>query len=564
MPTRPLLALLLLAACDPETPAGKDPVDSGEPGDTADPDDTGTAAPDLCTELGLTSRPWDAGGTTGDFDTVAPDLAIATLDGDLVLSEAWSGCDVVLFVNYYPSADWPIDLGRAADVEDLLLGAPKNARFVFSSLGEDPVAEMTALKEVVDNGLGKLDDAALAEHWAGRIHFATTNAFDDGWIGDLNQRYYVAGDNGFVLWSWAIDRFQVVRETGYFADPATGWQQWPATFANYELERFNVEAERQDRLDAETDVDVLRVWDGVEAGDPGWAGVSLYGDLELPADMSAYDTMEFDLTLACTGHPEMTSCPEWDYLVYLYLCDEDDPATTDVDESETCSTEIGRWITTYARAGRWVHDVTPFLAQLQGGGTRRVRFYTTQTYLVTLDVRLRNAGRGVRPVAMEWLWSGGSFDANYNVGREAVAFVPPADVARVDVVALTTGHGFGQDRENCAEFCNHQHAFTVNGAETWTQEFPEAGSAYGCAEQVAQQTVPNQYGTWVYGRGGWCPGKQVDVWSADVTSAVEVGAENVVEYRGLFEGQEYAPEPLDSGSGFGARIDLASWLVYYE
>ena len=29
--------------------------------------------------------------------------------------------------------------------------------------------------------------------------------------------------------------------------------------------------------------------------------------------------------------------------------------------------------------------------------------------------------------------------------------------------------------------------------------------------------VPNQYGTWPYGRAGWCPGQQVEWWEVDVT-----------------------------------------------
>ena len=92
-----------------------------------------------------------------------------------------------------------------------------------------------------------------------------------------------------------------------------------------------------------------------------------------------------------------------------------------------------------------------------------------------------------------------------------------------------------------------------------------AGSAYGCADQVGTGTVSGQYGTWVLGRGGWCPGRQVDPWFADLTAAVDFSAENTIAYRGLFEGETYVPVPIDNTSGgFGGRADVATWLVYYE
>jgi len=36
-----------------------------------------------------------------------------------------------------------------------------------------------------------------------------------------------------------------------------------------------------------------------------------------------------------------------------------------------------------------------------------------------------------------------------------------------------------------------------------------AGTLWGCADRVAQGSVPNEHGTWQYGRAGWCDGQQV-------------------------------------------------------
>ena len=40
-------------------------------------------------------------------------------------------------------------------------------------------------------------------------------------------------------------------------------------------------------------------------------------------------------------------------------------------------------------------------------------------------------------------------------------FTPPAGTTKVEVAALISGHGFGSDTENCAEFCDHQHRFWI-------------------------------------------------------------------------------------------------------
>jgi Peptide-N-glycosidase F, C terminal len=121
-------------------------------------------------------------------------------------------------------------------------------------------------------------------------------------------------------------------------------------------------------------------------------------------------------------------------------------------------------------------------------------------------------------------------------------------------VTLTTGHG-GVQPTNCAEFCNHTHLFTVNGV-LHRQSFPEAQTASTCAERVAVGVVPNQHGTWYYGRGGWCPGQDVAPFVVDVTADVAKGQANTLTYRTEFNGA-----PVNAGLG---NIVLSSWLVVWE
>ena len=84
------------------------------------------------------------------------------------------------------------------------------------------------------------------------------------------------------------------------------------------------------------------------------------------------------------------------------------------------------------------------------------------------------------------------------------------------------------------------------------------GSPLGCADQVLQGSEPNEHGTWLYGRDGWCDGQNVRPWVVDVTADVTIGALNSVRYQGYFRGKD--PDPKRSP---GVMI-IASYLVLHE
>src|SRR4029077_3692313 len=129
-----------------------------------------------------------------------------------------------------------------------------------------------------------------------------------------------------------------------------------------------------------------------------------------------------------------------------------------------------------------------------------------------------------------------------------------ADAKKVEVYSIITGHGGAAN--NCAEFCNHEHTITVNGTE-FHKDHPEASTNTGCIGQTENGMTPNQGGTWWFGRGGWCPGQQVNPWVVDVTAEVTPGQTAMVSYRGLYK----AADPPPDGSG---NIDLVSYLVVHE
>jgi hypothetical protein len=253
-----LLPPLLLLACkgdDDEAPAESEPTGEDSAADDSDPTDDSASPADLCAAEGLTVRPFQTGGDDEDgFDALAPDFTFNTTAGTYKFSEQYSGCDSYVFINYYAPNKYPVNLTSASKIADLLESSPKNVHYFILSYSQDAGTiydEMTTLSESFQKARDSLD-ADLNTHWADRVHFVLDTAWEADWISSLNNAYYVDGE--FVLWSASIDRFQQVRENGYFCDPATGWEQCPPIFLGYEPEYFNFESDRADVMDAETAV----------------------------------------------------------------------------------------------------------------------------------------------------------------------------------------------------------------------------------------------------------------------------------------------------------------------
>jgi hypothetical protein len=538
------LAAAAPAGCgddDAEAEADGGDTDTGTGSDTGEPEDPSI----YCEELGLPIRPFDDSGTDSKtLYALATDFTVPTDGADFTLSARWSGCDSILVIQDKPrqnQSGFGYDIWeRGEDVDRLFQRLPRNTVLLFVSYRTDENELQDSLAIIrgnVDDTLSEMDEAERT-WWSRRVHYVTQPAGElPGWLGSIMLS---------PGWGVGIDRFQRVRYIGSYADPTrynagVGWFGPNLSMAAGEAIHYNAEAEREAALEA-ADALVVPVFGGDAAQD------TVHADAELPgaAELEDFDTLEFDLTLGCVGNGEFGVCPDWDYLVYLYLCDEADP--------EVCDLELGRWITTYHREGRWVHDASALLPYLAGGGTRRFAFYTSQPYELTLSLRLSNTGKAARPAEAELLWHAApTFDEVYNESFEPRTVFVPADAVRVELATVITGHGMSSPG-NCAEFCNTDHHFFVNGIDN-PQDFPMAGSTYGCQDQIADGTVPNQYGTWWYGRGGWCPGKHVPVVVTDVTDQVLPGADNLFEYEGYYLGMIYT-----NGSDW-RHIDVTAWLV---
>jgi hypothetical protein len=270
--------------------------------------------------------------------------------------------------------------------------------------------------------------------------------------------------------------------------------------------------------------------------------------------MANYDRLEFDVTVNCP-YRNVFACSEWDRIAHIEVC-----TSTTVNPCAE-RRELVRWITPYWRRGerRWVMDASPLMGYIKDGGLQYFRIAMGPSWEraterdVRVALRLSNSGSGQRAIAVRRTFSGGNFNAEYN-DREAIRFTPPSSAKKVVLVVILSGHG--QDSTtNCAEWCDHRHQFSVNGVDlVEIRHEGQIGSAGGCGPAAAKGASPGQYGNWAPERAYWCPGLPVDHKVFDLTSMVNLGQENQLEYSANLRGSAPA----------GGNISLNSYVVWYE
>jgi hypothetical protein len=426
------------------------------------------------------------------------------------------------------------------------------------------------MQTLIDNVVAKLS-AADADSWRAHLHAVGTRAGAlNDWVGQVLTH---EGLSGFT-----IDRQQHIRALGALADvkrfdsnlQAAGKWPWQSNlaYAAHEAIYQNAQGDQQNALDGEN-ATVVDLFKGETLSQFAETDVALPSAQQ----MAGFDTLEAEITQRCPAPTvdEFTSCGAWDYIASLSIFEPSgswgDAGASDAGDGGGLSdggtggtnVEIARFITSYHRETHWVEDISPMLARMQQGGTRHFRWefappWNKQPTATKLSLRFSNKKKGYTPESVELLFGGGAFNGQYNANRTPVQVPIPADAKRVELWSLLTGHG--NDANSCCEFCDHSHELQVN-ASKYTKDFPMAGTDDGCIAEEKNGMVPNQGGTWWFGRGGWCPGKQVDPWVVDVTSAAQAGTTATVSYRGSFQGSD----PPDGGGG---NIDLASYLVVYH
>ena len=467
--------------------------------------------------------------------------------------DEWTGSDSYIFVQYDPNITNSTALWLSSTKETLLNNSPMNVHYFFISNRDLFESDIEFIKEGFDEILEEMS-TDMQNHWNNHLHFINQKTSNlNNWLTDaLNGKSALA-----------IDQSQQLRQIGYLGNPSSftgtyiSYLAHEAVYFDYEYNTFNE--------NDESSYDEIVVFDG-DHYTGGWAS-SISNTIQLPTEFSslAYNQMKVELLRGCPNanmEYDDAGCDDYDRIAHLYLCDLD---------GSNCN-EITRWITPFDRQPHSLTDITPFLAMFRAnGGEQKVLKFQESGWpnsLLTLKIRLYH-GPNDNGVQREFypIWNGTvQFNPDYSNNRPPQVFTVPQNATKVEFVAYLTGHGWGSAGcSNCCEFCNSRHIFSVNGGVyEFSKDHPNASDNNYCMEieSIAQGVIPNQYGTWGYGRAGWCPGQDVAPYVVDITDYVLTGEENVIDYDACrVSGNSCVPPPTCAGDGYCPEIAFSSYII---
>lgn len=377
----------------------------------------------------------------------------------------------------------------------------------------------------------------------------------------------------------AVDSRGKLQEVGWEKYSDARMLSWGGQFLDYSTKR-----------DAQLRAPALVV----PVFDQAISGTVVTVKLPPQALLAQFPSVELDFALECQYGNMDKACSVWDRIVSVgAVCStEEDGGNESGARDVPVAFELGRWINAFQRrVGRWVTR-TPVLSGL-GGATCNFTFELGMgdPWRATLNVRFSTLA-----VSSSQLYadtsstelivypnpSQGFSGPAYNVNK-TVTFTPPPGTKRVVVAAIITGHG------GC-EFQPTSHHYIVNGNNasyynTSTAQYYDrymlAGTDFGCADKTYRGAVPNEHGTWYFGRNGWCDGLDVEPLLFDITADVNLGSNSASDGKGRGAAtstvggientlQYYAlayPNPgMKSGgteAGCAGTITMSSYLVYY-
>ena len=512
----------------------------------------------------------------------------------------WDGEHSFIFIHYHTAVSNSSALWNSNTKEDFITNSPINVHYFFLSEGNDPEQMVIDMKADFEIILQNMSDDEQS-HWNSHLHFVPQRASTiNNWVRDV-----INGKMAF-----AIDRFQKIRQIGYLGNPS-GFTGTHLSYLTHEAHYFNYEWENINEPNIE--YDELIIFDR-EIYSGGWAStITQMVDFPSNEELNNYSGLSVELLRGCPdseGNYDDEGCDDYDRIAHLYVCEgicyQDNEYPWIMDEylctasgfywvndlcisttyfenesNESCEQlnynwnynsgcyEIARWITPFDRQPHHLTNISPFLANLRPGGTKLIKYQESgwPNSMLTLKLRFYIDEESNSPQTYIPIWNGTvQFNPNYGVNRPPVEFSVPSNATKVEFVTYITGHGWGSNGcYNCAEFCNSNHIFTVNGGEfQFNRDHPTASSNNYCMslDAITQGTIPNQYGTWGYGRAGWCPGMDVKPFITDLTDHVYIGANNIIDYEACrVTGDSCVEPPICQGDGYCPEIAMSSYII---
>lgn len=283
----------------------------------------------------------------------------------------------------------------------------------------------------------------------------------------------------------------------------------------------------------------------VQAQSDVW--LSYYGDYDstitLPNGNTNYRKIYMIFTLGkyvCPGSPQY--CSDWDYTVQNLLMT---PGGDTV--------ELGRLITPYANSARmtaswkgtYMFDVTDYYPILKNNVTMRIHYsgysggFTGNIKFAFIEGTPPRNVLGLKTVNRKSYSYGGTTDINTQLGTASLT--APTGTVSAESKMTVTGHG--SDPNYCCEFYPNTYSINVNGNQIAQQNF--------WRDNCGLNNYYPQNGTWIYERGGWCPGDLVHTYSHVLTG---VTANSNFTYNASF--------PTYSSTGAGSYT-IQNEVVYY-
>ena len=474
----------------------------------------------------------------------------------------WDGEDNYMFIHYDPSNTNSVNMwsdncpanicSNGSDRLTLLEKSNLNTHYFFLSSGADAERDITLIQEFFKNTIEQNMSPEMQEHWKKHLHFVPTPVSElDNWI---EQR--IIGTYAF-----SIDRFQRIKQSGYLGNPAgfTGFYMnflaHEVTYQDYEWNALNEDVNTYD----EVSVFERELYTG------GWAA-TIEKIVEFPAldQLNNYSGMSIELLRGCpdaNGNYSDQGCDDYDRKARMFICDED---------GSNCH-EAARWITPFDRQPHHLTDISPFISMLKPGGNKLIKFQESgwPNSLLTMNFRFYHGENLLdTPQSFQPMWVGTiPFNPEFDDNTPPMVFEVPENATKVEFVSYITGHGWGSNGTfNCAEFCNSKHMFSVNGGVyEFENDHPEANDNTHCMEleTIIEGVVPNQWGTWGYGRAGWCPGQDVHPVVTDITDYVSIGDENVMQYNACRQSWNDCVEPpiCPPNDCYCPEIAVSSYII---